>query len=256
MEQQRCNQIPFIDRLEHVHRVQHPRFVEARKLFHQRLDGRGVGHVEAYVGRGDRARVDAPSERLQILAPGQHRGEDPQARDDQARVTQTLPGQAKPPRLDEHEEQERPQGFREPVGRHVDEQFRAELQVGRQRQKEHFARRLVERVPKRRIDDSRGRWRPERAVQQDDHPGDPEARRQHEQREQQTERAVNPAGQPHLHDEADDRQVKGHLRKESGDGIGRRGAVDGLDGHVELLIDDGSAKGREGDHQRDHLQVA
>ena len=66
---------------------------------------------------------------------------------------------------------------------------------------------------------------------------------------------MDPAGQPDLHGEADDRQVEGHLCQKCGDRVGRRRAFDRLGRHVELLIDDGRADRRERDHQRDHLQV-
>ena len=173
----------------------------------------------------------------------------------QARVAQPLPVEVQSPRLDEHEEQQRAQRLREPIHRDVDERLGAVLQVGRQRQKQHFARRLVDGVAQRRVEHARGRRRPERAVEQDDRRGRAEADRQNEQREGQAERAVDAAGQADLDDEADDREVERHLREEGRDGVGAAASLSRLGRHVELLLDDGGADRREADHQRDDLQV-
>ena len=97
--------------------------------------------------------------------------------------------------------------------------------------------------------------RPQRAVEQHDHRRGAQAHRQDQQREADAEHAVDAAGQPDLDDEADQRQVDGDLREECGDRIRVGGALRLGHRHVQLLLDDRRADRREGDHQRDDLQV-
>ena len=131
----------------------------------------------------------------------------------QAHVAQLLPVEAEAPVLDAHQHQHRAHALREPVHRHVDERLGAVLELGRQRQEQHFARRLVDRVADRGVDDAADARRPQRAVEQDDRRRGAHADRQHQQREADAEHAVDAAGQRHLDDEADQRQVDDQLRR-------------------------------------------
>ena len=59
MQQQRRDQVPLVERLQHLDGVQHRGFVRVRELLDQRFDRGGIGHVDAHRVRLDLALVQA-----------------------------------------------------------------------------------------------------------------------------------------------------------------------------------------------------
>ena len=155
-----------------------------------------------------------------------------------------------------HQRQQRAGGFRHPVHGHVDERLDFLPQLGRQRQEQHLAGRLVDRIPERLVGDPRQRRGPERVVQQDDRRGDRQIRREDQQREPDAEIAVDARRDPDLDDEGRGRRVEADLRQERADRILLSRALEDLGRHVDLLIEQGRAEGAEADDHRDDLDLA
>ena len=187
MQQQRRNELPLVQHLQHADRIQHGRRVWIGELFDERLDGCRIADVDTDRVDLECARTETLAERVEVLPPGDQRGRDPQHHDANARVTQTTPVEPQSPWLNQHKDDDRRRTLRKPVHRHIDERLRPVLQLGRQREEQHFARRLVDRVPKRGIEDPRRLRRPERAGQQDEHRHRTERHRQQHQGKRQAE---------------------------------------------------------------------
>ena len=183
-------------------------------------------------------------------ARDQRRG-DPERHDREAGVAQAPPVEAETPRLDQHEQQQGGCRFGKPVDRDVDEQLRPVLEIRRQRQEQHLARRLVDRIAQRGVEDSRHGRCPQRAENEDDEGRRAEAKRQQQQRGGESERPMQTAGERHLHDEPGDGNIDGHFGEERGD----RRRLQPAEGHVQLLLDDRRPSGGEADHQRGDGQV-
>ena len=255
-QQEGRDQMAFVEHGEHVDGIEHARLVRARELLHEQFDGRRVCDARRRRRGHERVGLDAAAERLQVFGACAHRRHHPDRRDHQARVAERGPGEVESPRLDQHQDQQGPARFGEAIHRDVDERLRAVLHVGRQRQKQHLPRRLVDRVADRGVEHARHRRRPQRAAREDQRRRPGETDRQDQQRDRQSERAVDLAGERHLHDEADDRKVEADLREEAGNRVGRVGALHRFGRHVQLLVDDRGADRGKPDHDRDELQMA
>ena len=256
VEHQRADQVALVERLEQVERVDHPLGLGMGQLLDQRLDGGEVGGLEPDFAGLHVLLDDAAAERLHVLGPGAQGEEHPQRHDDQAGVAQLLPGERQAPVLDQHQDQQRSGALRQAIDGDVDERLGPVLDVGGQRQEQDLARGLVDGVAQRGVDDAGHPRGPQRADDQHQHAGGAEADRQDHQREADAQQAVDAAGEGHLDEEADERQVDGDLGEELGDAVGVRLALGLGGGHVELLLDDGGADGRKRDHHGDDLQVA
>ncbi len=115
--------------------------------------------------------------------------------------------------------------------------------------------RLVDRVAQRRVEHAGHAGRPQRADGEHEAGRRAQADRQDHQREPDAEQPVDAAGEHHLDEQADERQVDGDLREKGGDAVGVGPALGLGRGHVELLLDDGRADGGKGDDQGDDLQM-
>ena len=255
VEHQRADQMPLVERLEQIEGVGDTLRVGVGQLLDQRLDGGQVGGLEPDLARLHVLMQDALAEGGHVLRPRAQREEDPQHHDRQAGVAQLPPRQRQAPVLDEHEDQQRPGALRQPIDGDVDERLGAVLDVGGQRQEQDLARRLVDGVAQGSVEDAGHAGGPQRADGEHQQAGGPEAHRQDHQREADAEQAVDAAGERHLDEQADERQVDGDLGQKGGDAVGVGLALGLGRGHVELLLDDRGADGRERDHERDDLQV-
>jgi hypothetical protein len=255
VQQQRRHEVALVDRLQHVDRVDDALRVGVRELLHQGFDRREIGDVEAQLARLHVARREAVAERLEVAAACPQGHEDPEDRHHEAGDAEPLPVQVEAPRLHQEQQQERAPGFGGAIDRDVDERLRLELDVARQRKEENLARRLVDRVAQRLVEDARERRRPQGSVEQHDHAGRAEADGQDHQGEADAKIAMNLAREPHLDHEADRRHPEADGREERGDRIGAARTLRRLRRHVELLLDDRGADRREADHERDDLQM-
>ena len=140
------DQVALVERFEQVDRVDHGAFVRARQFLDQRLDRCRVCDVGADAGRRDPLRHDARAEGADVLAPRDERHRNPPGHHDQACVAQLTPVQAQGARMNEDQDDGGRCRLAEPIHRDVDEWFCAEAQIRRQRNEEHLASRLVERV--------------------------------------------------------------------------------------------------------------
>ena len=151
-EQKRRDQVRLVHRLEHLDRVQHPRRVRVRELFHHGFEGGGLAAAGHDCIGCDAARIDAVAERLQVLVSRANRHSDPQPGDGQRGIAQLAPVQSEAPGLHAGQQQDRGHRLREAIHRHVDERLHAVPQLGRQRNEEDLTRGLVQRVAHRRAD--------------------------------------------------------------------------------------------------------
>ena len=257
VEHQRADQVALVERLEQVERVDHPlrpRDGPAPRPAPRWWRGRPVSSriSPAVMSCCTMLRRNASM----YSARARRREEHPQRHDGQAGVAQLLPGERQAPVLDEHQDHQRAGALRQAIDGDVDERLGAVLDVGGQRQEQDLARGLVDRVAQRGVDDAGHPGGPQRADDQHQQAGGAEADRQDHQREADAQQAVDTAGEGHLDEEADERQVDGDLGEERGDAVGVRLALRLGGGHVELLLDDCGADGRKGDHHGDDLQVA
>ena len=77
--------------------------------------------------------------------------------------------------------------------------------------------------------------------------GRAEADRQDQQREPDAEVPVDPRREPDLDHEAGERRLEADLRQEAADRVVLPGALEDLGRHVQLLLDERRADGREAD---------
>jgi hypothetical protein len=223
IEEQRADQLPLVQRFEHVNRVDHVAWAGMALLLDQRFNRREIGFVQPHrVGR-DHLLVERSAEDQTVLAASTNRRQYPETDHRQARPAELLPAQAQSDAeaedliLDEEEHQQRPDALREPIDGDVDERLRLLLQLVGQRQEQNLARGLVNGVAQRRVDDSGERRRPQGTVQEHDRAGDAEARWQNQECEADAEIPLDFAREPHLDDESDHRRVKLHGAEEARD---------------------------------------
>ena len=190
-----------------------------------------------------------------VLPPRAHGGEDPEPGQRQADVADLLPVEMEA-HLDQDQQQHADPPLREqPVDRDVDERLGPVLQLRRQGQEQHLARRLVEGVAERGVDDPAEGRRPDRVVEQHDQRARAQADRQHQQREPDPEQAVDAARQRDLDEEPDHRDVEDDTSRKPVSASGSIGPQELGRRHVELLLEDARPEGREPDDERDHLEV-
>ena len=255
-QQQRRDEMRLIHRLEHLDGVEHPARVRVGQFLHQCFDRGGLSAAgRDHVSR-HRPGIDAGAERPQVFALRPERHRDPEPGDGETGIAQLPPVQPEPPGLDAGQQQQRRQRFRAAVHRDVDERFDTVPHLGRQRQEEHFTRRLVERVAHRRAEHPGPRDRPERTAEEDDRGAGAEADRQQEQGDTDPGGPIDAADERNLDDESADREVGGDLGQEGRNAVAAAVTTQRFGRHVELLVDDGRAGGGACHRQGQHLQRA
>jgi hypothetical protein len=146
MEQQRRDQIAFVERLEQINRIDHTLLVRTGKFFDERLDRRKIRHIDAYVLGFDVAPFEALTKRSQVLAFGATGHHVPHGSQAKAHPTDLGPREPKTPRLDEQQDEDRTDTSCDPIDGDVDERLNFLTELGRQGQKQDFTGGLVDRV--------------------------------------------------------------------------------------------------------------
>ena len=230
------HEIPLVERIEQIDGVKHGSFVRARQLLDERFDvAASATSVRMVAGAMSREMMLARKARS-TSAPRNQRHRHPAGGDEQARITQLMPIEAESSGMNEDQRIKTAAAIafaKRSIVMSMNGFARKRKSAARQEQ--NFARRLVDRVSKSGIEDSRGCHCPELTRNQDQGRAGAKTNWQQKQRRSDTERAVYAAREQDSDDEPGNRQEDGDLCQQDSDRI----SVDtaGVGRHAQLLID-------------------